>query len=57
MQNFYDGNRVVIQNVAPCWNGKEGTVLRWVHDNWYIVLCDNTELVLDASRNEMVPKA
>ena len=50
---FYGGSRVTVANVASRWNGRVGIVLRWVHDNWYIVLVGDTELVLDTSRGEM----
>jgi hypothetical protein len=50
---FYDKNLVRVQNVSIKWNGRIGTVLRWVSDSWYIVLVDGTELVLDADRGEM----
>ena len=51
---FYSNEEVIIQNCAPCWNGKIGKVIRWIHDDWYIVKCNDVELVLDASRDEMV---
>ena len=51
-----EGQRVVVQNVAPCWNGREGVIDRWLHDNWYIVNVDGTELVLDARRSEFERK-
>lgn len=50
----YGKERVRIQNVAPCWEGKIGTVLRWLHDDWYLVECEGRELVLDLSRSEFV---
>jgi hypothetical protein len=46
------GRSVKIQNIAPCWNGRIGRCIRWVHDSWYIVKVDTTELVLDESRSE-----
>jgi hypothetical protein len=51
---FYGEEQVLIQNIAPYWNGKIGIVVRWVHDNWYIVAVEGKELVLDTSRDEMV---
>ena len=45
--------KVIIRNVAPYWNGKEGELIRWVHDSWYIVKVDNRELVLDFTRGEI----
>ena len=53
------GKPVLIDNVAPCWNGKVGRLIRWVHDQWYIVIVGNprgthTELMLDASRSEFM---
>jgi hypothetical protein len=48
------GDQVTVQNVSMKWNGRIGTVLRWVSDGWYIVLVDGTELVLDADRGEMM---
>ena len=34
------------------YHNKTGIVLRWVHDQWYIVEVDGKELVLDADRGE-----
>jgi len=54
LENFYDGQRIEIQNVTSRWNGKYATVLRWTHDNWYVVVTDDRILLaLDATRNEM----
>ena len=48
---FYSGDSVMI-NVSDNY-GQTGEVVRWVHDNWYVVKCDNAELMLDASRGEI----
>jgi len=53
---YYGGEKVLVQNIAPVWNGKTGTVLRWVNDNWYIVEVEGKELVLDIGRGEFVRK-
>ena len=50
---FHGGDRITVTRPAQLWNGRVGIVLRWVHDNWYIVLVGDTELMLDASRGEM----
>jgi hypothetical protein len=52
----YDGDLVRIQNVAPVWNGEVGKILRWVHDQMYVVAVEKngkkTELVLNADKGE-----
>lgn len=48
------GCPVTIHNVAPVWNGKKGLAWRWIHDDWYIVKVGIKDLLLDASRGEMV---
>lgn len=48
-----EGATIRVSNVSPRWNGKRGKVLRWLHDDWYLVEVDGKELVLDASRGEM----
>jgi len=53
----YDKNPVVtvrIQNVAPYWNGKFGILNRWIHDDWYVVVCEGRELLLNMSKNEFI---
>lgn len=32
--------------IAPRWIGQEGILLRWCHDDWYIVEVFGKELVL-----------
>jgi hypothetical protein len=43
---------VKVQNTNIRWDGKIGFVLRWLHDDWYIVKVEGRELVLDLSRGE-----
>lgn len=43
---------VKIHNVAPKWNRRIGKIVRWLHDDWYIVEVDGKEIVLDSSRGE-----
>ena len=52
IQDSLFGREVLVQNIAPHWNGRIGRCIRWVHDSWYIVRVDKTELVLDESRSE-----
>jgi len=42
MEYYYTGDEVKIKNANPLWNGKTGKVVRWVHDDYYIVEVDNS---------------
>jgi hypothetical protein len=43
---------VKVQNTNTHWDGKIGFVLRWLHDDWYVVKVKGRKLVLDLSRGE-----
>ena len=40
------------ESIAPYWRGKIGHLVAWKHDQWYTVLVEGKELMLDADRAE-----
>jgi hypothetical protein len=53
----YDGDRVrvrVCDHLNPHIRGKVGLVLRWVHDEYYLVAIDGTEYLLKDVEFEVI---
>lgn len=53
---FVEDDRVVIRKGTTWMIGRQGTVTKWHHDNWYTVLVDGPEKaegLFDASREEI----
>ena len=52
------GIRVMIQNVAKCWEGQIGYIQSWAHDSFYVIRVynkdwsDHTDLLLNLDKNE-----
>jgi len=50
---FMEGDMVVIQNTASNWDGHVGIIKKWISSNWYVVVADQTDIFIDANRQEI----
>ncbi len=50
---FMEGDMVLIQNTSSRWDGQVGVVKKWVSSHWYVVEAEETDIFIDATRNEI----